>query len=71
MIGESGIEEELESEGVRYFGGTDPEERKVMQEEDYTNFAPDPEVREVLQIIIVEDADCRRGEGWCSFVWPR
>ncbi|KAI5838046.1 HAD-like domain-containing protein [Morchella snyderi] len=48
VIGESGIEEELESEGVRYFGGTDPEERTAMQEEDYTNFVPDPEVGVVL-----------------------
>lgn len=44
VIGESGIEEELRNEGVQYFGGTDPEERIQMQEEDYTNFVPDPEV---------------------------
>lgn len=44
VIGESGIEEELRNEGVQYFGGTDPEERVQMQEEDYTNFVPDPEV---------------------------
>lgn len=45
VIGEAGIEEELQNEGVRYFGGTDPEERIQIQEEDYTNFIPDPEVR--------------------------
>ncbi|KAL0639999.1 p-nitrophenyl phosphatase [Maublancomyces gigas] len=48
VIGESGIEEELRNEGVQYFGGTDPEERIQMQEEDYTNFVPDPEVGVVL-----------------------
>ncbi|KAL7275785.1 p-nitrophenyl phosphatase [Rhizina undulata] len=48
VIGEAGIEEELRSEGVQFFGATDPEERKHIQSEDYENFGPDPEVGVVL-----------------------
>jgi len=48
VIGEAGIEEELASEGIAYFGGTDPEENKPMQPEDYDSFAPDLTVGAVI-----------------------
>ncbi|BFZ60805.1 p-nitrophenyl phosphatase [Saitoella coloradoensis] len=48
VLGESGIEEELESEGVRYCGGTDPEERRAISLEDYDAIGPDSEVGAVL-----------------------
>lgn len=48
VIGESGIEEELESEGVQYCGGTDPNERRDMKPEDYESMRPDPQVGAVL-----------------------
>ncbi|KAI5780860.1 HAD-like domain-containing protein [Geopyxis carbonaria] len=48
VVGETGIEQELESEGVVYFGGSDPEEGGPMRPEDYDNFRPDPEVGVVL-----------------------
>ncbi|KAF8253015.1 2-phosphoglycolate phosphatase [Wilcoxina mikolae CBS 423.85] len=48
VIGEAGIEEELASEGIAYFGGTDPEEDKPMQPEDYESFGPDPTVGVVV-----------------------
>lgn len=57
VIGESGIEEELRNEGVQYFGGTDPEERIQMQEEDYTNFVPDPQVNYLYFLIVVFNCD--------------
>lgn len=57
VIGESGIEEELRNEGVQYFGGTDPEERIQMQEEDYTNFVPDPQVNYLYCLIVVFNCD--------------
>lgn len=44
VIGESGIEEELRSEGVRFFGGADPAERTEIQPCDYDNFTPDSQV---------------------------
>ena len=49
VIGEAGIEEELASEGVAYFGGTDPDDQQPMRPEDYAAFAvPDPTVGVVL-----------------------
>lgn len=48
VIGERGIEEELESEGIGYCGGTDPRERREMVPEDFETFRPDPTVGAVL-----------------------
>ncbi|CAI6337770.1 unnamed protein product [Periconia digitata] len=52
VLGESGIEQELESEGVPYCGGTDPSLRRDMEQEDFTNIANgsmlDPDVGIVL-----------------------
>jgi len=48
VIGEAGIEEELASENISFFGGTDPTENSPMSAEDYNNFLPDPEVGVVL-----------------------
>lgn len=48
VIGESGIEEELESEGIRFCGGTDPAERRPIKPEDYNDMRPDPSVGAVL-----------------------
>ncbi|KAI5205615.1 4-nitrophenylphosphatase [Aureobasidium subglaciale] len=52
VLGESGIEAELASENVRYCGGTDPELRREMKAEDFTNIANgsalDPDVGVVL-----------------------
>jgi len=39
VLGESGIEQELASEGVQYVGGTDPSLRRDMVPEDYTKIA--------------------------------
>jgi 4-nitrophenyl phosphatase len=48
VIGEAGIEEELASEGVPYFGGTDPAERAAITDADRESFAPDPSIGAVL-----------------------
>jgi 4-nitrophenyl phosphatase len=48
VIGESGIEEELDAEGVAHCGGTDPEERRELKPEDYDTMRPDPAVGAVL-----------------------
>ncbi|KAH6897254.1 HAD-like domain-containing protein [Thelonectria olida] len=52
VIGESGIEQELASEGVPYLGGTDPEYRRDITPEDFKAIADgsmlDPEVGVVL-----------------------
>jgi 4-nitrophenyl phosphatase len=52
VMGEGGIEAELESCGVKYIGGSDPTLRRAMQPEDYTNIANgnmlDPDVGLVL-----------------------
>ena len=48
ILGERGMEEELEAEGVPYFGGTDPEDRSEFTEEDYGEIKPDDSVGAVL-----------------------
>ena len=52
MLGESGVEQELASEGVAYMGGTDPGMRRDMEPSDYTSIADgsalDPDVGVVL-----------------------
>ncbi|OCK81107.1 4-nitrophenylphosphatase [Lepidopterella palustris CBS 459.81] len=52
VLGETGIEQELESEGVSYVGGTDPAFRRDMEPEDFTKIADgsalDPDVGIVL-----------------------
>lgn len=52
VLGESGIEQELEAEGVPYIGGTDPAYRRDIEPEDFTNISNgkllDPDVGVVL-----------------------
>ena len=52
VLGETGIEQELESENVPYIGGTDPALRRDITPEDFTNIANgsmlDPDVGCVL-----------------------
>lgn len=52
MLGESGVEQELESENVPYCGGTDPLLRREMQPRDFESIASgellDPDVGIVL-----------------------
>jgi len=52
VIGEKGIEDELESEGVSFIGGTDPAYRRDMAEADWKGLADgsalDPDVAVVL-----------------------
>lgn len=48
VIGEAGIEEELASEGVQFFGGTDPSEDARVSTQDHMDFGPDPTVGVVL-----------------------
>jgi len=52
VLGEAGVEEELESEKVSYIGGTDPSLRRELLQEDYTKIANgsalDPGVAVVL-----------------------
>jgi 4-nitrophenyl phosphatase len=52
VLGESGVEQELEAEGVPFIGGTDPAYRRDIEPEDFTNIANgsmlDPDVGIVL-----------------------
>ncbi|KAF2786595.1 2-phosphoglycolate phosphatase [Melanomma pulvis-pyrius CBS 109.77] len=52
VLGETGIEQELDAEGVSYIGGTDPAFRRDIEPEDFTNLANgsalDPDVGIVL-----------------------
>lgn len=52
VIGESGLETELSTEGVSYIGGTDPSYRRDMEQRDWDGLADgsilDPEVGVVL-----------------------
>ncbi|KAK4686396.1 4-nitrophenyl phosphatase, partial [Tremellales sp. Uapishka_1] len=46
VIGQEGIEEELDAVGVAHCGGTDPEDREFI--DDYSGFKPDPSIGAVL-----------------------
>lgn len=52
VLGEAGIETELDSEHVRHIGGTDPTLNRIMEKEDYASIASgtdlDPSVGVVL-----------------------
>ncbi|KAL7424120.1 hypothetical protein Q5752_001705 [Cryptotrichosporon argae] len=48
VIGEKGIEDELDAVGVSYCGGTDPEDRTFIPSMDFSSFTPDPSVGAVL-----------------------
>ncbi len=48
VLGEKGIEEELEAEGIQYCGGTSPEDRQDIEEKDYAEIKPDPQIGAVL-----------------------
>ncbi|KAF2747603.1 4-nitrophenylphosphatase [Sporormia fimetaria CBS 119925] len=52
VLGESGIEQELDAEGVPYIGGTDPAFRRDIEQSDFDNLANgsalDPDVGVVL-----------------------
>ncbi|KAK9451713.1 HAD-like domain-containing protein [Limtongia smithiae] len=48
VLGEAGIEEELESEGIKYIGGSDASLRRQITEEDYGAIVADPEIGCVL-----------------------
>ena len=52
VLGESGVEQELDAEGVRYVGGTDPTFRRDIEPEDFAKLADgsalDPDVGIVL-----------------------
>lgn len=42
------MEEELDAEGIQYCGGTDPNDRMELEEEDYDSIRPDESVGAVL-----------------------
>ena len=48
VLGERGMEEELEAEGISYVGGTAEEERAHFQETDYELIKPDDQIGAVL-----------------------
>lgn len=48
VIGEEGLERELDSVGIRYSGGTDPADRQFIPSRDYSDIKDDPEVGAVL-----------------------
>src|ERR1700738_1228119 len=48
VLGEHGVEEELEAEGISYTGGTSPLDRADFEEADYENIKPDQDIGAVL-----------------------
>ncbi|KTW31064.1 4-nitrophenylphosphatase [Pneumocystis jirovecii RU7] len=48
ILGEEGVEKELDRQGIKYIGGTDPVERKDIKIEDFENLNLDPSVGAVL-----------------------
>jgi 4-nitrophenyl phosphatase len=48
VLGERGVEEELEAEGIAYEGGTSPVDRECLEEKDYETIRPDESIGAVL-----------------------
>ncbi|ORY28272.1 HAD-like domain-containing protein [Naematelia encephala] len=48
VIGEAGLEEELDSVGIAHSGGTDPEDNTFMSKDDFSVIKSDPSVGAVL-----------------------
>ncbi|KAL1405473.1 hypothetical protein Q8F55_009105 [Vanrija albida] len=48
VLGEKGLEEELDSVGIKHCGGTDPEDRVFIPSMDFSYFTPDPTIGAVL-----------------------
>jgi 4-nitrophenyl phosphatase len=48
VLGERGIEEELEAEGISYVGGTSNEDKGDFEEKDFERIAPDESIGAVL-----------------------
>jgi 4-nitrophenyl phosphatase len=48
VLGERGVEEELEAEGIAYTGGTSSIDRADFDEADFDNIKPDPSIGAVL-----------------------
>ncbi|ORX33719.1 HAD-like domain-containing protein [Kockovaella imperatae] len=48
VIGEVGLEEELDSVGIGHSGGTDPEDRVFMEKDGFGDIKPDPSIGAVL-----------------------
>jgi 4-nitrophenyl phosphatase len=51
-MGESGMEQELESEGVPYIGGTDPALRRDVEQEDFDRIASGETLDENVAIVL-------------------
>lgn len=52
VLGETGIEQELESEKVPYCGGTDPDMRREMMPDDYKNIASGKSLDENVAVVL-------------------
>ncbi|KAH8920777.1 4-nitrophenylphosphatase [Atractiella rhizophila] len=48
VIGEKGLEEELDSEGIQHCGGSDPEEAEVLSSMDFSSIHSDPSIGAVV-----------------------
>lgn len=48
ILGEAGVEEELDSVGIKHVGGTDPSLNRDITEEDIANLKPDPSIGAVI-----------------------
>ncbi|KAH0542556.1 hypothetical protein FGG08_003061 [Glutinoglossum americanum] len=53
VLGESGIEAELHSEGVSFIGGTDPDLRRDMQPSDYAGLASGAALDPAVTVVLV------------------
>lgn len=48
VLGEKGLEDELDAVGIARAGGTDPEDRVFIPSMDFSMFKPDPTIGAVL-----------------------
>ncbi len=48
VLGEKGLEDELDAKGIKRTGGTDPEDRVFLPSMDFSVYKPDPTIGAVL-----------------------
>ena len=52
VLGETGVEQELESENIRYIGGTDKSLQREMSPDDYTSIADESALDEEVAVVL-------------------
>ncbi|BGP07982.1 4-nitrophenylphosphatase [Rhodotorula toruloides] len=65
LIGQKAMEEEFESEGLKWKGGTDPEDDVLLEPQDFTPIKPDPSIGVVCYAFQMRINYCQLAKAYC------